>query len=590
MNPSELQIIMLNNLAERARQLGDTRTAAEMFHQALQLISRHGASPGTEASVCTNFGILMASLGEHEKAIELQRKALELDEKSGARQADLGFSHHNLGAALNNAGRPEEGLEHLLKAARIRESIAQYDELVLTYEAVGDACLALGKLDEARLYAERGLALRPELGRPQMLRGVLGVLAEVAARKGEADRAVELHCQIIELLEGMRSANRELAKLDLFDSRYNKRYLDAIEQFLAASRHAAALALIDRTRFRSGCDAIDEPRAFASPLAPDALSLPRIKDDELMLVEWIYPKFDWSFAFGRDRKEIAARKIVTSNKEGPPVGHDLETDWPLHFEVLLRQTQCVIDAYRDDLSAVGRVIFFPHGTQWQAPFAALRNPNTGGLLLETHELLISSSLRFCRLTDDRAQIASQRNLVLGDPTEDLPGARREALSVARKLGCEPILGREVTKERVRQLLRNSSFNVIHYSGHGSYTGEGLHELVLWDGGLTARDVIDCDCSANLVNLASCWGGMTSFSIWNELHGFVRALLIGGVRNVIGSVYPLADDAAALFNDAFYDRYAGEGQHPVSAFRSAVTAIPADTPAENFGGLYITGQR
>jgi len=269
---------------------------------------------------------------------------------------------------------------------------------------------------------------------------------------------------------------------------------------------------------------------------------------------------------------------------------DLTTEWYEHFKASLWQTQCVIDAYRDELETVDRIVFMPHGTQWETPFAALKHPRTGESLYQTHELLLSPSLRYCVITDNKPKFKSSNNLVIGDPTGTLPGARQEAESVAKELGCVPLLGSAVTRACFLRSLSESKYNVIHYAGHGSYTADGLHALILSDGIVTDDDILSCKVSANVVNLASCWSGMTDFSVWNELGGFIRALLISGANNVLGSVYPLGDEAGRLFNTAFYRHYLDESSRPCKAFQMAIASIPTHILVKSWGGLFITGKR
>jgi hypothetical protein len=589
MAPHEMQVIYLNNAADHLRKQGETERALSLFEQAMKLIAAYDSTPKTKVAVYSNFGILLVSLGEYGKAIQLQQKALELDKLRGI-PSDLGFSYHNLGHALVAGGNLVSGIEHLEKAREIRQSIQDYSELLITLEALSNTYLTNAQIEKAKDSAEQGRALESNLGRTPDLRGVTAVLAQIAAREGNWDKACTLQAEIVEFLEKLRQSHSGLTRLDRFDSRYNKHYLSGIELLLEAKRYHAALALIDQTRFRSGCDVLEGIRVFDSPLKDKALKIPVVAERELILVEWIYPRYDWSFPISKQQsKIIVPKKIITSTSEEPPFKLDLKTEWHKHFQNTLRQTQCVIDAYQDDLEKAKRIVFIPHGTQWQTPFSALRHPKTKDLLLRTHELLLSPSLRFCRITDNRPKVRSRRYLVVGDPTSDLPHSRKEAQQVANKLGCTPLLGSEATREEFLRMLSEREYDIIHFAGHGSYSDDGLHALILSDGPVTVDDIMSKKLSANIVNLTSCWGGMTTFSVWNELYGFVRALLISGTRSVIGSIYPVGDEAALLFSTTFYDQYLKSLNH-AKAFQEAVASIPAYIPVEDWGGLCITGQR
>ena len=108
-----------------------------------------------------------------------------------------------------------------------------------------------------------------------------------------------------------------------------------------------------------------------------------------------------------------------------------------------------------------------------------------------------------------------------------------------------------------------------------------------DGVLTAQDILDLQLESNLVNLSSCWGGAYKFSIWNELHGFIRNLLISRTRNIIASFYPLGDNACFSFNKVFYSNF--HKRTPQSAFQNAIVSISDKYSEYEWGGLYLTGK-
>jgi hypothetical protein len=578
--------VLLNNQADGLRKEGKQKEAAALFAQAVRIAEQGVVSPRTTASIYSNYGLLLVSLGRYDEAVAYQRKALGLDQKTGS-ERDLAFSHHNLGFALTVSGSVEEGITHLEKAREIRDSIGDYGELILTYEGLSNAYLSSGKTGEARRSAEQGLSLQKHLGRSASLRGVLSLLARCAAKEGKWDEACARIVESVAFLEDMRARYRDFDSLDRYDERFNKHYLTAIEIMLEAGRYREALVLIDRTRFRSGCDVLGGFGKFGSPLEGRALELPTVRKRELVLVEWIYPKFDWSFSITFDARGFVPRKIATSEREGPP---RTTLDWPAHFRSTLAQTQRVIDAYARELEGVDRLTMMPHGTQWQTPFAALKHPVTGRRLYDTHSLVLCPSLRYCRITDSRPRKNPGRHLVLGDPDGTLPYARLEAATVAEILRSRLLTRTEAGKKAFLEILGGTDYDVVHVACHGGYTSHGMHALKLADGLVTDQELLKMRVSANVVNLAACWSTMTDFSVWNELGGFVRALLIAGARNVIGSVYPLADRMVCEFNQALYRAYAA-GQHDaVAAFATAVSSMPEDESPMGWGGLFIVGQR
>ena len=587
LDPNEFMVLALNAKAENLRQLGDKKSAAALFLTAIQVVGKGGVSPNTEASLYTNYGLLLLSIGKVDQAAQLQSRALKLDQQVGNPES-LGYSHHNLGWTLMRKGEYGEAIKHLREARRIRESLQDYGELLNTLAALAEVHLTSDEYEEAEACAKAGLSLKARLGSVPSLRGVLSVLARVEVYRKHWKRANSLYGEIIELLEILRSNYTELDRLDLFDSRYNKYYEQAIEYCLEAGEYRAALTLIDRTRFRSGCDALEGTRRYSSPFRRNVLQLPRLRQGELVLVNWIYPKTDHSFGL-TSFDGFSYKKTTTSDRVGKPIRLDLRTQWQDHSINILRQAQRGLDAFEKELKQVHRIIFIPHGARWQVPFSGLKHPATREPLLCSHEVLLMPSLRYCIITDDKPYHRASQSLVVGDPCDDLPSARREAEHIAAKLDCNALLGSAATRAAVLGALSESTLDVAHFSCHGQFDETGTQGLVLADGLLTAKDIAASRFAANLVNLASCWSGMTLFSVWTELEGFQRRLLIQGIRNVISSVYPIDDDAAFEFNRAFYGAYS-PGQGAVTAFQIAIAKISQNPRLEGWEGLHITGQR
>lgn len=154
----EMEIIMLNDEAEKYRKQGDKKKAMELFLEAIKLIDKHGTTPNTQAAICTNLGLLMCNFGQYKEAVKLQKRALDVDKQYGSK-SDLGFSYHNLGFALKCLGKHKEAIKNLEEAQKIREGIKDYKELSHTYEILGLAYSEIKEYEKAAYYAKLGLKL-----------------------------------------------------------------------------------------------------------------------------------------------------------------------------------------------------------------------------------------------------------------------------------------------------------------------------------------------------------------------------------------------------------------------------------------------
>ena len=140
-----------------------------------------------------------------------------------------------------------------------------------------------------------------------------------------------------------------------------------------------------------------------------------------------------------------------------------------------------------DLIDDPEIIIVPERSLYNIPFAALSDHN-GNYLSETYRIRIVPSLTTLKLIQDSpADYHSQTGaLIVGNPDvgkvrykrrlkniSRLPHAENEAIKVGRKLGVEPLLGKQATKQAVLQAI--NSVGLIHFAAHG-FEEEG--EIVL----------------------------------------------------------------------------------------------------------------
>jgi hypothetical protein len=185
-----------------------------------------------------------------------------------------------------------------------------------------------------------------------------------------------------------------------------------------------------------------------------------------------------------------------------------------------------------------------------------------------------------------------RALVIGDPGDpdkrlSLPGARTEALEVAQLLRARgvqvdlrvgarnaqrkgPLLNVEpATVLDVLRLMDNNDYDILHYAGHGDFDPDQPEQRAGWifgDGYFTSRELASISRIPALVVANACLTSLTSNvratdgGKPNALRGRDDALLPGlvdeffrrGVRNYIGTAWPISDTGAILFSSTLYD--------------------------------------
>ena len=170
----------------------------------------------------------------------------------------------------------------------------------------------------------------------------------------------------------------------------------------------------------------------------------------------------------------------------------------------------------------------------------------------------------------RAMQAPLAVLIVADPTGDLPGARREAEELGALLeGVSPfgrvtMLVGDVSLRTVRDEL--GRHDILHFAGHAEGGGAGgAGGLRLRDGELTAsmldqlRGRVDfpglvflngCTSSDEAQRFAAGAGPTAA-----GLAGVASALLLGGSRHVIGTLWEVRDEVARICAAAVYRRLA-----------------------------------
>ena len=232
------------------------------------------------------------------------------------------------------------------------------------------------------------------------------------------------------------------------------------------------------------------------------------------------------------------------------------------------------------------IIIVPDRALYQIPFAALTD-KSGKCLSETFRIRVAPSLTTLKLINESpAEYHCQTGaLIVGNPdvgevhfrgklttVSRLEYAEKEARMVAKKLGVEPLLGRQATKQAVLKAI--SSVALIHIAAHGDaergaialappfhipniIPQEGLYLL-------TMSDISKIQLRAKLVVLSCCHSARGQTKAEGAV-GIARAFLGSGARSVLVSLWALDDNATEQLMIHFYEhlvagKSAGESLH------------------------------
>ena len=211
-----------------------------------------------------------------------------------------------------------------------------------------------------------------------------------------------------------------------------------------------------------------------------------------------------------------------------------------------------------------------------------------------------------------------RNLDRGHPVRRLPSTRSEAETIASMLGVRALLGRDVTKQRIRDL---HSPSIVHLATHGFFrkdqtgfratpgfarprlenpmlrSGLLLAGFNTWlshgpaaagaeNGMLNGEDVAGLDLSGTeLVVLSACKTGLGEVRVGEGVFGLRRAFEVAGARTLVMSLWKVPDKQTQELMVDFYKRVLA-GEPLADGLRQAQLSIKAQWPDPLFWAAFI----
>lgn len=172
--------------------------------------------------------------------------------------------------------------------------------------------------------------------------------------------------------------------------------------------------------------------------------------------------------------------------------------------------------------------------------------------------------------------ARLRVLLVVDPTEDLPGSRKEGEAVAKLLSgradvyVKVLLGSAASRDAVLAELRNGHHDVLHYAGHAYFDEATLDSGLVLAGRerltgamLAVREDGEDHRPPRLIVLGACASARLRDDPASRPdvpsppapraseHAFAEELLVRGVAALVGTFYKVGDNAALGFASAFH---------------------------------------
>ena len=591
------------NLAVSFGSLGRYPKAIEYIKEALIIASQTGYRAGKANSLLMHGCILHSIGGYAVKVKEYCREAIAISKEIGLRETQVSC-YLILGHILFEEGEYDKAEDHYKKSLAISENIGDILGHFRSLQGLARVRIKEGKNQEATSY------LLTAIEKCEKMRGSLRDndqwkisfmdanmssyhnLSRLLWQTGNREPALYVSelgkaRALADLMTAQYSVNNQLSAnpqtwfgIESFMDRerncsclHVSYSLDTIyfwilkRSELAQSRDFKGKELFAYDRRVKNLDAFFATKSFRS-FGMSTMELR--KDDSLNVMQGKYNscKYDSheGFRLGNESKE----------NQGPKM------NLPLCYKLIIAPVADLLDG--------SEIIIVPDRSLYNIPFAALPD-ESGKTLSETFKIRVAPSLTTLRLIHDSpADYHSQTGaLIVGNPDvgevifkgrrmsiSRLPCAEEEAKMVGKKLGVEPLLGEQATKQAV--LKGMESVALIHLAAHGD-AGKG--EIALAPSFripngipreglylLTTSDISKVQVRAKLVVLSCCHSARGEIKAEGAV-GIARAFLGSGARSVLVSLWALEDSATEKLMSHFYDHLV-RGESASDSLHQAMT--------------------
>ena len=560
-------------------------------------ISRKSGDKNLEARCYLAEGHLQESLGDKHKAKACIEKALAIAVEIGEREVEA-RSYRSLGKVFQSNGSHDVAEEYLKKALSIAENIGNAEIEFACY-----CDLTLSKLVQDNFQEAISLLFR-SIEKSEKMRRFLQDSDEIKVSFVDMhvfpyQKLSELFCKTGNPKDALNIAElgRARALADLMATQYSVETLisadpqswTVVENVMNKESNCTCLYIsyFRRTVFlwilkTSGVIQFRKRKVDKKTLHTRLTKVAEDLDECFAIMAESFGNFGHlPVELCEDRSlndnntetnpESCQEESPATKRQGKPGNtDDPEPSLALFYELLVNPVSDLLDE--------PEIVIVPDRNLYRVPFPALLNKG-GKYLSERFRIRVVPSLSTLKLIlDSPADYHCQTGaLIVGDPDvgvvfymgtscskfTPLPAARKEAETIARRLGVWPLIGQDATKKAVLEKL--NSVSLIHIAAHGnaergeialaplhpippgSTTGIPKEDDYL----LKMSDISKVKVRAKLVVLSCCHSGCGQIRAEGVV-GIARAFLGAGARSVLVALWALEDRATKKLMSRFYE--------------------------------------
>ncbi|HOP06533.1 MAG TPA: CHAT domain-containing protein [candidate division Zixibacteria bacterium] len=213
------------------------------------------------------------------------------------------------------------------------------------------------------------------------------------------------------------------------------------------------------------------------------------------------------------------------------------------------------------------IVFVPSGVLMQVPFMALCD-ESGRYLKDDRGIQIAVD-PLQPPVSSKGAYNRLKSAVFAVDSEELPLVRKEGKQISRIFDNAKFYSakRASSVHLMRELVESKGF--VHVAAHASRSSENplFSRILLADGPYFPFDLFDSGVSARLVTLSGCQTAAPGLYYGNSF-SLARAFHQAGSRQVLASLWPVADEVTERFMTDFYRRLKKSGS-VVASYRETI---------------------
>jgi CHAT domain-containing protein len=231
-----------------------------------------------------------------------------------------------------------------------------------------------------------------------------------------------------------------------------------------------------------------------------------------------------------------------------------------------------------------RLGIVPHGLLHEVPFQALFDGDR--YIVDRYELVYAPSTTLMAHYQQPKPRRNDRAVIFGVSDRQIPNVVTEVGAVARHLPHTDLyFNGQATLAAFHG--RVSQYGILHLACHGLFRADNpmFSALQLYDGWITAADVLALDLRDTFVTLSACESGRSDGQRGDEILGLTRAFLGAGARALLVSLWLVEDEASARLMDCFYEQLAQGADYP-TALRAAQISLRKKFPHPYYWAPFV----